>query len=485
MYRSSVRSSGPQAEQGLLSHGDRWALDRGTVWGGEGLVNMGFEIFPRSNGPAISNFRRPPPYRHNKHVGQLHAEAAVLRPVSACRVRGMAVSVAMYGSFPKAARTSWGGWLLRLPNPTSALHQAKRCVGNAACQTRSRVPQPQSVFSRSAARLCEKVLPFIPPSLVGRPKEIVGDVVHAGSECWDEGFVSAVLSGRGGRGWQAGSAAPRSPAGDGDTEDDGEGGKQKKKSWSLEERLALAKYMREDDAMMAAVQPRQKHQRRSVRNDWVARRMKEDGYHRSAEDVGKKWADLQNKYREIHDKCGGSGKPSFWDMSAKDKKREGLTFLFEEELWDEMAWVQGKRSTMCDNTMESSALPGAHSGGSDNGTSPDTPQEDSESSRNSRRTERGKASAEEGCSSSRSGSRFSMEESTLTLCAGLGDAAGTLALANTKGAQQMATQIGAVASAMKDGNAVLQLLVEVMARRVGGGGGRREEGGDDMNPSSK
>ncbi|GBG60375.1 hypothetical protein CBR_g4333 [Chara braunii] len=458
MYRSSVRSSGPQAGQGLLSHGDRWALDRGTVWGGEGLVNMGFEIFPRSNGPAISNFGRPPPYRHNKHVGRLHAEAAVLRPVLACRVHGMAVSVAMYGSFAKAARTSWGGRLLRLPNPTTALHQAKRCVGNAAWQTRSRVPQPQSVFSRSAARLCEKVLPFIPSSLVGRPKEIVGDVVHAGSGRWDEGFVSAVPSGRGGHGCQiltsssivvvgyscefgtggwavdrnasangrgggvlrsaqrlprlwngrsvrtpvfrrrrkatvecssihaSGHAslerlptarggvpipgnvrasgdhvlrcpdnepvstlqcgqgtqhpidaeppatstpsstgarpigrkprqgrqpAPRSPAGDGDTEDNGEGGKQKKKPWSLEERLALAKYMREDDAMMAVVQPRQKHQRRSVRNDWVARRIKEDGYHRSAEDERKKWADLQNKYREIHDKCGGSGKPSF------------------------------------------------------------------------------------------------------------------------------------------------------------------------------
>ncbi|GBG42186.1 hypothetical protein CBR_g75598 [Chara braunii] len=131
---------------------------------------------------------------------------------------------------------------------------------------------------------------------------------------------------------QGRQAAPRSPGADGDTEDDGEGGKQKKKSWSLEERLALAKYMQEDDAMMAAVQPRQKHQRRSVRNDWMARRMKEDGYHRSAEDVRKKWADLQNKYGEIHDKCRGSGKPSFWDMPAEDKKREGLTFLLEEEL---------------------------------------------------------------------------------------------------------------------------------------------------------
>ncbi|GBG82959.1 hypothetical protein CBR_g36485 [Chara braunii] len=243
--------------------------------------------------------------------------------------------------------------------------------------------------------------------------------------------------------WQG---APQSPTGDGDPEDDSEGGKQKKK------------------------------------------RMKEDGYHRSAKDVRKKWADLQNKYMEINDKCGGSGKLTFWDMSVEDKKREGLTFLFEEELWDEMAWVQGKRSSMCDNTLESSTLPGADSGGSEKGTSPAGLVEDSESSRKSRRTVKGKTSADEGCGSARSGLWFSMEDSTRALCDGLGNlgnAAGTLARANTEGAQQMATQIGVAASAMKDGNAVLQLLVEVMARRVGGGGGRREDRGDDMNPSSK
>ncbi|GBG89860.1 hypothetical protein CBR_g49708 [Chara braunii] len=155
----------------------------------------------------------------------------------------------------------------------------------------------------------------------------------------------------------------RFPVGDGYAEDDTEGGKQKKQPWSLEEQLALARYMREDDAMMVAAQPRQKRQRRSMRNDWGARRMKEEGYHRLAEDVRKKWVDLQNKYREIKDKYGGSGKPTFWDMPQEDKKREGLTFLFEEELWDEMVWVQAKRSTMCDNTMESSTLPGRDSGG--------------------------------------------------------------------------------------------------------------------------
>ncbi|GBG74834.1 hypothetical protein CBR_g19346 [Chara braunii] len=125
--------------------------------------------------------------------------------------------------------------------------------------------------------------------------------------------------------------APQSPANDGDTEDDDEGGKQKKKPWSLEERMALARYMQEDDAMMVAAQPRQKHQRRSLRNDWVARRMKEDGYHISAEDVRKKWAALQNKHREMNDKCGGSGKPTFWDMSPEDKRRGGLMFLFEKK----------------------------------------------------------------------------------------------------------------------------------------------------------
>ncbi|GBG64276.1 hypothetical protein CBR_g41196 [Chara braunii] len=77
-------------------------------------------------------------------------------------------------------------------------------------------------------------------------------------------------------------------AGEGGSDDDTEGGKQQKKNWSLEERVALTRYMREDCTMMVATLPRQKHQRRSLRNACVARRMKVDGYPRSAEEVRKK-----------------------------------------------------------------------------------------------------------------------------------------------------------------------------------------------------
>ncbi|GBG64501.1 hypothetical protein CBR_g45197 [Chara braunii] len=138
-----------------------------------------------------------------------------------------------------------------------------------------------------------------------------------------------------------------------ESDDNTEGGKQQKRNWSSEEQVALVRYTREDDAMMVASPPRQKHQRRSLRNTWVVRRMKVDEYHRSAEDVQKKWADLHNKYRLQ----GDQGQVRWvWETGilgqvARGEEEGRIDIPFRRGVAGEMAWVEGKRSTMYDHTM--------------------------------------------------------------------------------------------------------------------------------------
>ncbi|GBG62178.1 hypothetical protein CBR_g29377 [Chara braunii] len=124
----------------------------------------------------------------------------------------------------------------------------------------------------------------------------------------------------------------------------------------------LVRFMKEDDAMMQMPSGRLKHARRSVRNAWVSKKMKAAGSIRSAEDCWKKWCDLMSKMKDILHKCNASGKPSYWEMSVEDRKREGIPMPFEEPLWEEMEWAHRKPSAACDNTMASSNLQGAESG---------------------------------------------------------------------------------------------------------------------------
>ncbi|GBG67872.1 hypothetical protein CBR_g991 [Chara braunii] len=142
--------------------------------------------------------------------------------------------------------------------------------------------------------------------------------------------------------------------------------KRRTRPWPLEERLNLARFMKEDDAMMTIASGGLKHARRSVRNEWVSRKMREAGWIRSAEDCRKKRSDLMGKMKDILHKCNAPGKPSYWDMSVEDRKKEGIPTMFEQPLWEEMEWAHRKPFVICDNTMASSNCQGAESGVSDN-----------------------------------------------------------------------------------------------------------------------
>ncbi|GBG81298.1 hypothetical protein CBR_g31973 [Chara braunii] len=108
---------------------------------------------------------------------------------------------------------------------------------------------------------------------------------------------------------------------------------------------------------------------------------------------------------------------------------------------------------------------------------------ESESARKTRRTGGGKGRVAGESGSAVSSIAEAMHVSTRTYCEGLDKAldraAGVLTKASTEGANvvagrigDMATQIGEVAAAMHKGNAVLQLVVGVMARRGSSDGGR-------------
>ncbi|GBG72021.1 hypothetical protein CBR_g10957 [Chara braunii] len=230
-------------------------------------------------------------------------------------------------------------------------------------------------------------------------------------------------------------------------------GRRRTRSWLLEERIDLARFMKEDDAMMQMASGRLKHARRSVRNEWVSKKMKAAGWSRLAEDCMKKWCDLMSKMKDILHKCNASGKPSYWEMSVEDRKREGILTTFEQPLWEEMEWAQRKSPVACDNTMASSNLqgfesrvsdketPGGH-GSSEGGSRSGASVEESEGLRKKRRRATGKDRASVHLPVS------SMErvvlDSSMAVREGMDMAASTLARASTEGAKLVATQVGAL-----------------------------------------
>ncbi|GBG80344.1 hypothetical protein CBR_g30713 [Chara braunii] len=270
------------------------------------------------------------------------------------------------------------------------------------------------------------------------------------------------------------------------------------------------------------------------RNQWVSKRMGETGWKRSVEDCRKKWSELTNKLRVIRDKCGGLGKPSYWEMTGEQRKEEGMFPAFEQPVWEAMAWYSKLSSVRCDNTLASSALQTGDGGSSGRAPSKGrgTPQgggttqagtTTADRASDGRPTSAGSATSDgqgtsQGAGTSRGGGTDesegtrkthrtcggkgrvggesgstvltiaeAMHVSTRAYCEGLDEAsekaAGVLAKVSTEGANviagrmddiitDMATQIGEVATAMHKGNAMLALLVGVMARRGSSGGGR-------------
>ncbi|GBG66504.1 hypothetical protein CBR_g63087 [Chara braunii] len=229
---------------------------------------------------------------------------------------------------------------------------------------------------------------------------------------------------------------------------------QPKKSnlWTLEEQIALARISGEDDALMADAEGAHQHMTRTR---------------------------------------SGSGKPGYFDITTEERKTLGIPLTFEKPLWDAMKWYREKASFNCDNMMASEDLRGTRSRGSASEAGSEGGEtEPTESAAKTRRTATGKVWGGES-SSYMFGMASVMEESTQSLCEGLDKAAGNMARATTEGAAlmaakmgDMATKIGAVAGAMRQGNSVLEMLVGVMVDR-GSGTGRVADDSQDTDPSTK
>ncbi|GBG69040.1 hypothetical protein CBR_g3738 [Chara braunii] len=217
-------------------------------------------------------------------------------------------------------------------------------------------------------------------------------------------------------------------------------------------------------------------------------RMKEDGYARTGEDCSKKWTELQKKVREIRDACDGSGKQPYWDLTTEERKKLNIPMTFDRPLWDVMEWYRLKAAFTMDNTMASEELRGMGSATASEAGSEGGGTKTSGGAPKTRRTNSGKVRGSD-VGQGVSAMAAAMEDTSRRLCEGLDTAAGTLASATTEEAAlmaarlgDMATKIGHVAGAMRQGNSVLELLVGVMAGRRGGspageqGGG----GGGDM-----
>ncbi|GBG70550.1 hypothetical protein CBR_g6676 [Chara braunii] len=256
----------------------------------------------------------------------------------------------------------------------------------------------------------------------------------------------------------------------------------KNSPWSLEERLELAKFAGEDDALTADAEGSQACMTRSKRWEWVAGRLGEIGYSRSAEDCRKKWAEMVKKVREIRDACEGSGKQVYWDTTTEQWRKLGLSLTFERQLWDTMEWYRLKKSVTCDNTLASEDLRGGGSPSGGEAGSEGAETNASDTTTKTRRTSSGKARRGDSPASMYSMTSV-MEESTRALCEGLERAANTLARVSTDGSRMVATEIEAVVGAMRQGNAVLEMLVGVMAER-GAGSGRGVGGSRDTDPST-
>ncbi|GBG73077.1 hypothetical protein CBR_g12793 [Chara braunii] len=231
----------------------------------------------------------------------------------------------------------------------------------------------------------------------------------------------------------------------------------KNNPWSLEERLNLAKLASEDDAVMVDAEGAQACMTRSKRWEWVAERLGDISYSRTTEDCRKKWAEMVKKL--------------------------GVSLTFERQWWDAMEWYRLKKSVACNDTLASEDLRG---GGSPSGCETGSEgggTDASDTATKTRRTSSGKARGGDSPMSMYSMASV-MEESTRALCEGLDKAGNTLARSSTDGSRMIAMEIGAVASAMRQGNAVLEMLVGVMAAR-GAGSGRGADDNRDTDPSTR
>ncbi|GBG84150.1 hypothetical protein CBR_g38124 [Chara braunii] len=224
------------------------------------------------------------------------------------------------------------------------------------------------------------------------------------------------------------------------------------------------------------VSARHKCMKKGERQEWVSECMKEEGMMRSAKKCRKKWFNLGQKLKLLVDKVGRSGHESYWDMTEEEREAEGLYTTFDQRLWQAMEWVLQRPSEKCDEAMNSDTMGGAEAegtgGGSGEQAGSDKGGSDTPGSRSKFRRTNGSRVHVGDDPSFVSSVGAAMVVSTHVYVDHLDRPAATIAQANKEGATivtgsigEMATQIGAVASAMGEGNIVLQLLVGVMGAR--------------------
>ncbi|GBG76112.1 hypothetical protein CBR_g21771 [Chara braunii] len=133
--------------------------------------------------------------------------------------------------------------------------------------------------------------------------------------------------GNGNRGGRVAESASDVDTSDDTARADGGGAPAKRRTrpWPLEERLDLARFMKEDDAMMTMASGRLKHARRSVRNEWVSRKMREAGWISGVGGGGTPWS------RQLSIE---SVAPQATEMSERWKLRSRLRFepLLEDKI---------------------------------------------------------------------------------------------------------------------------------------------------------
>ncbi|GBG92944.1 hypothetical protein CBR_g57900 [Chara braunii] len=119
---------------------------------------------------------------------------------------------------------------------------------------------------------------------------------------------------------------------------------QKQVQWFVEECLALDRIQREDDALMADASSVHKHMKHGERREWIARRMRDEGWNRSTKDCRKKWFALGQKLKLLADKVGQSGKSGYFDimMTVEEREAEGLYANFDRRLWAKMDGILQK-----------------------------------------------------------------------------------------------------------------------------------------------
>ncbi|GBG93032.1 hypothetical protein CBR_g58300 [Chara braunii] len=139
--------------------------------------------------------------------------------------------------------------------------------------------------------------------------------------------------------------------------------------WTLEECLALAKWQREDDDMMADASARHKCMKKGERQEWVFERMKEEGIMRSVDEYRKKWFNQGQKLKLLVDKVGRSGHQSYWDMTEEEREAEGLYATFDRRLWQGKEWMLQRPSGTCDEAMNSDIMGGGEAEGTRGGSS--------------------------------------------------------------------------------------------------------------------